>query len=157
MTVRFAKENELGRVNELREQVNALHVAGKPDVFKPGFPKELQNYVNEIWNDPDKDIVVAELDGVVCGYAVINYVNRTENPYMFERRYLDIDEFGVDEGFRRRGAATDMIAFIRALAAEKGLNRVELNMWEFNADALRFYEAAGFKTFRRYMETYLDE
>ena len=157
MTVRFAKENELGRVNELREQVNALHVAGKPDVFKPGFPKELQNYVNEIWNDPDKDIVVAEFDGVVCGYAVINYVNRPENPYMFERRYLDIDEFGVDEGFRRRGAATAMIAFIRALAAEKGLNRVELNMWEFNADALKFYEAAGFKTFRRYMETYLDE
>ena len=157
MTVRFANENELGRVNELRAQVNALHVAGKPEVFKPGFPQELQDYVNVIWNDPNKDIVVAELDGVVCGYAVINYVNRPENPYMFERRYLDIDEFGVDEAFRRRGAATAMIDFIRALAAEKGYSRVELNMWEFNEDALKFYEAVGFTTYRRYMEMYLDE
>lgn len=157
MTVRFANENELGRVNELRAQVNALHVAGKPEVFKPGFPQELQDYVNVIWNDPDKDIVVAELDGVVCGFAVINYVNRPDNPYMFERRYLDIDEFGVDEGFRRRGAATAMIDFIRTIAAEKGLDRVELNMWEFNEDALKFYEAVGFTTYRRYMEMYLDE
>ncbi|MBR5708995.1 MAG: GNAT family N-acetyltransferase [Oscillospiraceae bacterium] len=157
MTVRFANENELGRVNELREQVNALHVAGKPEVFKPGFSKELQDYVNDIWNDPDKDILVAELDGVVCGFAVLHYVNRPENPYMFECRYLDIDEFGVAEGFRRRGAGTAMIAFIRALAAEKGYSRVELNMWEFNAGALKFYEAAGFKTYRRYMETYVDE
>lgn len=157
MSVRFAKENELGRVNELREQVNALHVAGKPDTFKPGFTRELQDYVNAIRDDPDKDIVVAERGGVVCGYAVINYVNRPENPYMYERRYLDIDEFGVDEGFRRQGVATEMIAFIRGVAASKGFKRVELNMWEFNDAALKFYEAAGFKTFRRYMETYIDE
>ena len=38
------------------------------------------------------------------------------------------------------------------IAKEKGFSRIELNMWEFNQDALAFYEAAGFKTFRRYME-----
>ncbi|MBQ8030721.1 MAG: hypothetical protein IJ260_04225 [Butyrivibrio sp.] len=37
-------------------------------------------------------------------------------------------------------------------AKEKGFSRIELNMWEFNQNALAFYEAAGFKTFRRYME-----
>ena len=31
-------------------------------------------------------------------------------------------------------------------------HRIELNMWEFNRDALAFYEAAGYTTFRRYME-----
>ena len=25
-------------------------------------------------------------------------------------------------------------------------------MWEFNQDALAFYEAVGFRTYRRYME-----
>ena len=49
-----------------------------------------------------------------------------------------------------------MIAFIRAFAAEKGFRRIELNMWEFNQDALAFYEAAGFTTFRRYMEMFVD-
>ncbi len=32
-----AKEKELDRINELRKQVNDLHVDGKPDVFKPGL------------------------------------------------------------------------------------------------------------------------
>ena len=45
-----------------------------------------------------------------------------------------------------------MIRFIRSWAEEQGFGRVELNMWEFNRDALAFYEAAGFRTYRRYME-----
>jgi len=35
---------------------------------------------------------------------------------------------------------------------ELGFDRIELNMWEFNEGALRFYESVGFKTYRRYME-----
>ena len=44
MLIRFAKENELIQVNELRKQVNDLHVEGKPEVFKPGFNKKLQDH-----------------------------------------------------------------------------------------------------------------
>ena len=152
MIVRLAKENELERINELRKQVNDLHVSGKPEVFKPGFPDDLRDYVYEIWNDPAKDIAVAELDGVICGFAVLNAIRRPETPFMFERAFLDIDEFGVDEAYRRRGAASAMVAFIREYALNRGFDRVELNMWEFNRGALDFYEAAGFKTYRRYME-----
>ena len=45
MIIRFAKENELVRVNELRKQVNDLHVEGKPEVFKAGFNDELRDYI----------------------------------------------------------------------------------------------------------------
>lgn len=151
-TVRFAREDELQRVNILRKQVNDLHVAGKPDVFKPGFCDELKDYVFAIWEDPQKEIVVAELNGEIRGFAVLNHIIRPENPFMLERDYLDIDEFGVDEEYRRQGIASAMIRFIREYAREKGFQKLELNMWEFNRDALAFYEAAGFATYRRYME-----
>ena len=153
--VRLARENELERVNELRMQVNALHVAGKPNVFKPGFPEELRNYIYAIRNDPEQSIVVAVKDEYVCGFAVLHHINRPENPFMKERDFLDIDEFCVDEAFRRQGIASEMVAFIREFAKEKGFHRIELNMWEFNQDALAFYEAAGFRTFRRYMEMFI--
>ena len=152
MIVRFAKENELGRVNELRKQVNDIHVEGKPEVFKPGFGEELRDFVNVIWNDPEQEIVVAEDDGVICGFAVLHHINKPENPFMKERDFIDIDEFCVDKNHRRKGAASAMVSFIKKFAREKGFKRIELNMWEFNQDALAFYEAAGFKTFRRYME-----
>ena len=71
---------------------------------------------------------------------------------MYVRDFLDIDEFCVDAGHRRQGIASALIAFIRAWAREEGYKRLELNMWEFNREALAFYEAAGFTTYRRYME-----
>ena len=152
MSVRFAKEAELERINALRKQVNDLHVKGKPEIFKPGFPKELADHIYTIWNDPEQRIVVCERSGEICGFAVLHRIIRPETPFMFERDFLDIDEFCVDEAHRRTGVATEMIAFIRAYAKEQGFQRIELNMWEFNQDALAFYEAVGFSTYRRYME-----
>lgn len=155
MEVRFANRDELDRVNVLRKQVNDLHVAGKPEIFKPGFSKELKDYIYEIWHDPDKKIVVAKQDGAIVGFAVLHHVCKPENPFMKERDYLDIDEFCVDAAHRRQGVATALIDFIRAYAIAQGFPRIELNMWEFNRDALAFYEAAGFQTYRRYMEMQL--
>ncbi len=155
VTVRFAREDELDRVNELRRQVNELHVAGKPEVFKPGFCDELRNFVHVIFRDPEQRIAVAEQDGIICGFAVLHHINKPENPFMYERDFLDIDEFCVDEAFRRRGVAKAMVSFILDYAKEKGFHRLELNMWSFNRGALAFYEAAGFRTYRRYMEIML--
>jgi len=155
--IRFAREEELGRVNELRKEVNDLHVEGRPDIFKPGFQAELGDYVYEIWKDPNKEILVAEKDGEICGFAVLNHVKKPETPFMFARSFLDVDEFCVAKEYRRQGVATEMIAFIKDYAREKGFQRLELNMWEFNEGALVFYESVGFKTYRRYMEINLSE
>ena len=152
MIIRFAKENELVRVNELRKQVNDLHVEGKPEVFKAGFNDELRDHIYNIWDDPEQEIVVADLDGTICGFAVLHHIVKAATPFMYERDFIDVDEFCVDKDYRRQGVASEMITFIRNYAKEKGFNRIELNMWEFNQDALAFYEAVGFKTYRRYME-----
>ena len=150
--IRFAKESELVRVNELRKLVNDLHVEGKPEIFRAGFNDELRDFIYKIWKDPEQKIVVAELNGVVCGFAVLHHIHRPENPFMLERDFMDVDEFCVDKEYRRQGIATKMMSFIRNYTKEKGIKRLELNMWEVNQDALAFYEAVGFKTYRRYME-----
>ncbi|MBR4334575.1 MAG: GNAT family N-acetyltransferase [Clostridia bacterium] len=152
MPARFAKEEELPRINVLRKQVNELHVAGRPDIFKPGFSAELRDYLYTIWNDPKQEIVVDERDGAVCGFAVLNHIVKPENPFMLARDFLDIDEFCVDEACRRQGVAREMVDFIKSYAKEKGFAKIELNMWEFNQGALACYEALGFSTYRRYME-----
>ncbi len=154
--VRFARNDELGQVNVLRKQVNELHVDGASHIFKPGFPKELRDYIYTIWDDPKQKIVVAEQNGNICGFAVLNHIVRPENHFMFTRDFLDIDEFGVDEKHQRQGIANAMIAFICDYAKAEGLHRIELNMWEFNRGALAFYETEGFSTYRRYMEMRFD-
>ena len=153
VTVRFAEDRDLPAVNLLRREVNELHVQGRPETFKPGFSPELENYLYVIRKDPAKSVVVAETgDGEICGFAVLNELRKPENPFKREDHFLDVDEFGVAAAWRRRGVGKALISFIRACAKERGVERIELNMWEFNQNALEFYEAVGFSTYRRYLE-----
>ncbi len=150
--VRFAKEEDLVRVNELRRMVNDLHCEGKAEVFRDGWCKELEEHVFTMWSGADKDIVVAERDGEICGYACVNYIHRPQTPYMWERNFYEINEFGVDEKFRRQGVATELFAFLKEDAVKKGFEKIDLNVWEFNQEAIKFYESIGMKVYRRYME-----
>lgn len=150
--IRFANEKDLVRVNELRKEVNDLHVEGRPDIFKEGFSAELRDYIYKIWEEENKEIIVAERNGVICGYACILFHVKQETPYTHVRKFCNVEEVGVDASFRRQGVATEIFEFISAEAKKRGFDRIELDMWEFNEEALRFYERIGFKTYRRYME-----
>ena len=152
MLVRSARREDLPAVNALRRQVNTLHVSGRPDIFKPGFSEELANFLYTIFEDPGHEILVAEEDGKLCGVAILAEIVRPETFFMWERRYIDVDEFCVDEVFHRRGVGRALIEAAKEAARRRGYDRLELNMWEFNEGALAFYEALGFETYRRYME-----
>lgn len=129
---------------------------GRPDIFRPGFCQELKDVVYGMWQDEDKDIIVAERDGVICGFACVEYIERPQSPYNLERKFYHVSEFGVDTAFRRQKVATELFAFMREHARKKGFGRIELDMWEFNEGALKFYESVGFCTIRRYMECSLE-
>lgn len=150
--VRFAKEEDLPQVNAIRRQVQELHAQGRPDVFKPGFEGGIVEVAADYMQREDGDVVVCERDGRICGFAMLRDITRPESPYMYARRYLDVDEFGVDEGCRRQGVGHEMMVWLRSYARERGFDRLELNMWSFNEGALKFYEQEGFITYRRYME-----
>ena len=152
MMIRFATEADLPRVNELRAQVNALHIAGKPEVFRPGFSPELQEHVYTLFSAPGHAILVAEGECGIVGFACVKLVDRPGSPYRLPQKFLDVDEFGVDETVRRQGTGRALFEAVREHARALGAERIELNMWEFNQDALKFYEAVGFRTYRRYME-----
>lgn len=150
-SVRFARVEELARVNELRKVVNDLHVDGRPDRFKSGF-EDVSKQLSEMWNSDEFDIIVAERDGIICGYACVKHAEKKETPFTKAMKFDHVDEFCVDEAFRRQGVATDLIEFIRENAQKRGISKIELNVWSFNEGAVRFYESVGFKTYRRLME-----
>ena len=155
--VRFAEEKDLPRVNELREQVAALHASGRPDIFRPDFCQELRDRAGEMLRRGNSGILVAERDGRVCGMAGVEYLTCPESPYSCERKFCHVAEFGVDKAFQRQGVGRELMEFIRKDALARGFSRVELDVWEFNADALEFYGAIGFQPFRRFLEWDLEQ
>ena len=52
---------------------------------------------------------------------------------------------------RRKGIGKLLIEEVKKQARENDYNKIELNCWEFNESAMKFYESIGFKTQRRIM------
>lgn len=152
ITIRTGTEADYEALNRLRAQVNDLHVQGRPDIFKPGFGPALQEHLRVYLSSDANAALVAEADGQIAGFALVDYIVRPASPYNLPRSFYHLAEFGVDAAFRRRGIAAALLAHMKQDALDRGFSRIELDMWEFNQNALAFYEAAGFRCYRRYME-----
>ena len=149
--VRIADMQDKDAVNELRRQVNDLHVQGRPDLFKPGFGPEIRDHVELYLNKVTGYAAVAEIDGETAGMVMVDYIEKPESPYGPARRFVHIAEICVDARFRRRGVGRQLMDFVKADAKAKGFPKIELDVWSFN-DALAFYESEGFTVFRRFLE-----
>ena len=152
MMIRFAKKSDLPQVNANRRQVHEVHAEGRPDIFRRKFGKKLANLIDDMYEDAYTKIVVADMEGTIGGFAVLEMIEKPKSPYSKARCYLRVTEFGVDESYRRQGIGTALMDFIKQYAAEQDFDTVELDVWEFNEGARQFYESVGFQTYRRYME-----
>lgn len=156
ITVRRMRESELERVNELRATIQQLHCNGQPDIFQPpsnafaGLGTDLAQRENIC-------VLVAVRDDTILGYAIVQDFNREPSPYMLARRFVHVEEFCVDERYRRMGAGRALMAFIRSDAQTRGFSRVELDVWAFNEDARHFYAAEGFRAYRHFLELNMED
>jgi ribosomal protein S18 acetylase RimI-like enzyme len=119
---------------------------------KKDFSKVLQDEIYSLWDSDNCDVLVAIRDHIICGFASVEYIDKPSSPYMNARKYYHIKEFGVDEKFRCQKIATELFEFIKKQAKEKEFEKLELDVFEFNEGAVKFYESVGFSTYRRYME-----
>lgn len=149
--IRFGRHNDIEKVNAIRQEVSALHANGEPENFKPGFSSEMAEYVGEFIDSDTKKLLVCEENGVICAYAMIEFVRKPETVYRYEQRYVDVKELGTLQIKQGKGYGKMILTEIKAITKQMGFSRVELNMWSFNNKALAFYEKMGFETFRRHL------
>jgi len=151
--IRPAKKQDHPAVERLLRQIAQLHADLRPDVFRPASRKyDAERYCG-LLRDPDTPILVAQNEqGEVLGYAMLQVKSVDGHPVLLPRQFLYIDDLCVDEAMRGQGIGTALMEAARALARERGLERIELNVWECNEGAMKFYEQMGFRTQRRGLE-----
>jgi PhnO protein len=62
-------------------------------------------------------------------------------------RFVMIDQIGVRPEVRNQGVGTALIQRAEEFAKELGVKRIQLDSWEFNRKAHRFFERQGFRKF----------
>lgn len=152
MNIRKAEPKDAKRIAALLVTIAQLHHAGRPDLYG-GQAKYDLTQVEKMLADPDKIIFVAANEqNDVLGY-IIAYPIERHLPDADEPQYtLYIDDLCVDSACRGNGIGKALLLFMRDYAKDNQFFNVELNVWTFNKDAVRFYERCGMTEQRRRME-----
>jgi ribosomal protein S18 acetylase RimI-like enzyme len=148
--VRRAEPGDAEAIVGLMQEVQAVHVTGRPDIFKPGGTENAAE-TRDRMRLPDNFMWVATLDGTVVGYAYGRLSADPENRWKFAARTFTLDQMGVSEELRGQGIGRALWRAVLDVARAERADRVVLNVWSFNRGAREFYQRLGFASFHERM------
>jgi len=125
-------------IKSLKDDVHLKHVNAEPTFYKASdgiFP--IEKYLEEIKNG---SVLVLENNGNVIGYAIIVTMIITDNPMIHDQKILFLDDICISENERRKGYGALFFSKIEEYGKANGYTSLELSVWDFNSDALRFYQ-----------------
>ena len=143
--VREAQASDLPAICGLGEEVNAIHHAAFPQIFagRAASDAAASHWSNSIARD-NATTFVAEQDGEVVGFVTVG-VSDESSPLLQPIRVGRVGSIGVTEAARGRGIGSDLMRHAQAWLANRGAQEVRLNVWQFNARALRLYQGLGYE------------
>ena len=153
IVIRPALPKDGKKICEMLCDIGALHHNGRPDIYRDNLRKYNEEQFADILLDPSAPVIAAvdENDAVV-GYAFLQIKEVKDNAALCDRKYIYIDDFCVDESLRGRHIGRTLMTGVYDYARSIGISDIELNVWEFNENAIKFYERCGMTTQRRHME-----
>ncbi|MFW6162461.1 MAG: N-acetyltransferase family protein [Planctomycetota bacterium] len=152
LTIRPAAEEDYSAACALLDELDALHREELPRVFRdPETVARSRDYVGSILADDDQALLLAEGDGEAVGLAHAAMRESRDFPILVARRSAVVENLVVAPAWRRRGVGRRLMDAVEAWAQERGASEIELNVWEFNRQAVGFYQVLGYQTVSRRM------
>jgi len=156
--IRKATSSDYAGLSELFEEVDSLHYEQVPEIFRrPRGPARPLSEIASLIVGHDSAIFVAEVDGALAGCVIVYIWQTRDRPLLVPLRYAMVDTIVVRSMFRGMGVGHRLMKAVEVWAEEHGLERIELNVFEFNTGAIAFYESLGYETLSRRLVKRLDE
>lgn len=153
MQIREAKIKDIEQIVIILEQISKIHYEKRPDIFKKKSKNEIRKNTIEMLKDKKRKIIVAADDTLkIYGLIIYNIKEVKEHINLRDSKVLWIEELGVDESYRKNGIGKMLMEKVEEDAKMLDCTRIELNCWDFNNNAISFYERFGMRTQRRIME-----
>ena len=144
ITIRVAIDGDVEQLAALSASVQQLHVAERPAVFKAADPQALRDLFRRRLGEPTVRIWIAEIAGLVVGYAVTVDKRQEESLHAYARSWREIEEIAVRAEDRRRGVASALLRAVEIATRADRISVLELNTWAFNDVARKSFERFGF-------------
>lgn len=152
MDIRQANKNDITQMVPLLDEVSKLHIEKRPDVFKIKSHEEIKSNLEEMIQDESNFILIAEDKQVAVGVIICKVREINNHTNLKNTKVLWINEICVKQEYRRNGIGRSLIEKAKEIAKANNCLRLELNCWELNEGAMKFYEKQGLTTQKRVME-----
>ncbi len=137
--------------------MDALHRDHLLQLFqKPPRPVQEQSSYQGLLTDENVGLFEAELNGDLVGFVHALIRDTTLIPVMVPRQYAIIDSIAVNSALRGHGIGRLLIHRIQEWAFTRGATAIELNVYEFNIEAVHFYQWLSFDILNRRMSKPLE-
>lgn len=141
--IRNAKKSDIPLLAEIYRQLHSIHCEIRSDYYKMPDDDYFITDMENILKNEEITVIVSEYNSEIAGYALIFYVDM-DSPVNLPIKKCFIEQFAVNEKFRRKGIGKRLITYIKKLAAENNCQSVELGVWCENYNAVEFYSEMGF-------------
>jgi GNAT superfamily N-acetyltransferase len=150
VTIRLGTVADYPRAQAVIAETFAFHQQAAPAFFRASdTPPPTLATIEELLHDDAGAWFLAEQEGAVIGFVTIHLASPAHEPYLVHARRALVQMLGVLPEWRGQGCGRALMAAAEAWAREQGATGLALNVWEFNAGALRFYETLGYGAFSR--------
>ncbi|WP_374054506.1 N-acetyltransferase family protein [Rossellomorea sp. FM04394] len=149
--MREATKNDYDAVHQLQRQVHEIHVKKRPDHYRMADTTLDKEYFNNLIDGEDTKVFLVEEDQPIA-YTILTIKHTAERPILIPKKVVYMDDFGVDRTCRGKGLGKRFFEKIVEFAKKIEADSLELGVWEFNEDAIKFYESMNLKTKIRRME-----
>lgn len=142
MVIRIAKKEDVRTLQNLNDEIFVDNYKYDPDLKRDWAQSEVGGeYFLDITTNPNSICLLAEDNGIAIGYIaaspkVISYRHS---------KYIEIENMGISPKYRSKGIGSKLMEECLKIAKGKGFQKVYVNSYYNNQEAVKFYENNGFK------------
>lgn len=139
MTIRRMAFEDYEQAEELFKKLHNLHAEMEPDMYKKldcvnkkrDFKKQVRSKYKIMLCAEENEKIIGVSNTKLCTSG------------MTDIKMAFMDALYVDENFRGTGVGKKLFFETERIAKENGAKRLDLTVWNFNKDAIKFYESLG--------------
>ena len=110
----------------------------RPDIFIPNYENWEENLTERVDNK-DYHMIVAKEDNKIVGTCIAEIKHLGDDEITKRRDILFIEYIVVKDEYKRNGIGTAMLNNMKAFIKDNNISSLELTVWGYNEDAIKFY------------------
>ncbi len=156
MEIRFATAEDHASIIMLETEIQTQHHEGAPFMFPPTGVIPREDYI-ALLARPNERVLIALEEGEPVGYLNYELIDRRANYYTHGEKLVYVHVVSVKETHRGKHIGEALLKRAEEMGREFGATRMTLEVYAFNAGAIRFYERVGFEKLKHAMSMPLTE